>query len=129
MVIEKLWHYLLWAQTWVNIEDLIAFWLSLCFGSFILFLVCHDTAFSFSTRAMTRLADFRMHYNHMTFTPIAETFMLYCTIIVYCKNIYIYIYCRLIYVLSMLYVRLAIKVKVGILESFKVGWYPHKITG
>ena len=31
--------------------------------------------------------------------------------------------------LSMLYVRLTIKVKVGIPESFKVGWYPHKITG
>ena len=30
--------------------------------------------------------------------------------------------------LSMLYVRLTIKVKVGIPESFKVGWYPHKIT-
>ena len=30
----------------------------------------------------------------------------------------------------MLYVRLTIKVKVGIQEiSFKVGWYPHKITG
>ena len=31
--------------------------------------------------------------------------------------------------LSMLYVRLKIKGKVGIPESFKVGWYPHKITG
>ena len=31
--------------------------------------------------------------------------------------------------LSMLYVRLTIKVKVGIPESFKVGWYPKKITG
>ena len=29
---------------------------------------------------------------------------------------------------SMLYVRLTIKVKVGIPESLKVGWYPHKIT-
>ena len=38
-------------------------------------------------------------YNHVTFTPITKTFMLYC---------------RLIYMLSMLYVRLAIKVKVGI---------------
>ena len=38
------------------------------------------------------------HYNHMTFTPIAKNFMLYC---------------RLIYMLSMLYVRLKIKVKVG----------------
>ena len=41
----------------------------------------------------------------MTFTPIAKHFMLYC---------------RLIYMLSMLYVRLTIKVKVGIPESFKV---------
>ena len=53
------------------------------------------------------------HYNHVTFTPIAQNFMLYC---------------RLIYMLSMLYVRLTIKVKLGIPESFKVGWYPHKIT-
>ena len=53
------------------------------------------------------------HYNHVTFTPIAKHFMLYC---------------RLIYMLSMLYVRLTIKVKLGILQSFKVGWYPHKIT-
>ena len=29
----------------------------------------------------------------------------------------------------MLYVRLTIKVKVGIPACFKVGWYPHKITG
>ena len=50
----------------------------------------------------------------MTFTPIAKNFMLYC---------------RLINMLSMLYVRLTIKVKVAIPESFKVGWYPHKITG
>ena len=54
------------------------------------------------------------HYNQVTFTPIAKNLMLYC---------------RLIYMLSMLYVRLAIKVKVGVPESFKVGWYPHKITG
>ena len=31
--------------------------------------------------------------------------------------------------LSILCVRLAIKVKVGIPESFKVGWYPPKKTG
>ena len=45
------------------------------------------------------------------FSPIAENFMLYC---------------RLIYMLSILCVRLTIKVKVGIPESFKVGWYPPK---
>ena len=54
------------------------------------------------------------HYNHVTFTPIAKTFMLYC---------------RLIYRLSILCVRLTIKVKVGIPESFKVGWYRPKKTG
>ena len=54
------------------------------------------------------------HLHYVTFTPIAKNFMLYC---------------RLIYMLSMLYVRLTIKVKVGIPESFKVGWYLHKITG
>ena len=54
------------------------------------------------------------HYNHVTFTAIAKNFMLYC---------------RLIYMLSMLYVRLMIKVTVRIPQSVKVGWYPHKITG
>ena len=54
------------------------------------------------------------HYNHVTFTPIAKNCMLYC---------------RLIYMLSILCVRLTIKVKVGIPESFKVGWYPPKKTG
>ena len=54
------------------------------------------------------------HYNHVTFTPIAKNFMLNC---------------RLIYMLSILCVRLTIKVKVGIPESFKVGWYPPKKTG
>ena len=33
----------------------LVFWLSLCFGSFLLFLVCHDTTFLFSRRAMTAL--------------------------------------------------------------------------
>ena len=33
-------------------------------------------------------------------------------------------YCRLIYMLSILCVRPTIKEKVGIPESFKVGWYP-----
>ena len=39
------------------------------------------------------------------------------------------LYCRLIYMLSFLCVRLTIKVKVGIPESFKVGWYPLKKSG
>ena len=61
-------------------------------------------------------SDFKgaWHYNHVTFTPIAKNFMLYR---------------RLIYMLSILCVRLTIKVKVGIPESFKVGWYPLKKTG
>ena len=54
------------------------------------------------------------HCNHGTFTPIAKNFMSYC---------------RLIYMLSILCVRLTIKVKVGMPESFKVGWYPPKKTG
>ena len=54
------------------------------------------------------------HYNHVTFTPIAKMFLLYC---------------RLIYMLYILCVRLPIKVKVGIPESVKVGWYHQKITG
>ena len=54
------------------------------------------------------------HFNHVTFTSIAKNFMLYC---------------RLIYMLSILYVRLTIKLKVRIPESFKVGWYPYGKTG
>ena len=50
------------------------------------------------------------HYNQVTFTPIAQNFMLYC---------------RLIYMLSMLYV--TIKVKVGIPESRMVP--PQKKLG
>ena len=65
-------------------------------------------------KALKNFADLQgpkgaWHYNHVTFTPIAKNFMLYC---------------RLIYMLSILCVRLTIKVKVGIPESFKVGWYP-----
>ena len=39
------------------------------------------------------------------------------------------LYCRLIYMLSILCVIHTIKVKLGIPESFKVGWYPLKKTG
>ena len=39
------------------------------------------------------------------------------------------LYCRLIYMLSIQCVRLTIKVKVGIPESFKEGWYPPQKTG
>ena len=39
------------------------------------------------------------------------------------------LYCRLIYILSILCVRLTIKVRVGIPESLKVGWYPPKKLG
>ena len=73
-----------------------------------------------SHEKMPATADFRLrphrawHYNHVTFTPIAKNFMLYC---------------RLIYMLSILCVRLTIKVKVGIPESFKVGWCPPKKLG
>ena len=54
------------------------------------------------------------HYNHVTITPIAKN-LTSC--------------CRLIYMLSILCVTLTIKVKVGIPESIKVGWYPPKKTG
>ena len=54
------------------------------------------------------------HYNYVTFTPIAKNFIFYC---------------RLIYMLSILCVRLTIKVKVGIPERFKVGWYSPQKTG
>ena len=51
---------------------------------------------------------------HVTFTLIAQNFMLCC---------------RLMYILSIPCVRLTIKVKVGIPESCKVGWYPSKKLG
>ena len=54
------------------------------------------------------------HYNHVAFTPIAKNFMLYC---------------RLVYMLSIPCVRLMLQVKVGIPQSFKVGWYPPQKTG
>ena len=60
-------------------------------------------------RTLLHLRPFITFRPSTTFTPIAKNFMLYC---------------RLIYTLSILCVRLTIKVKVGIPESFKVGWYP-----
>ena len=39
----------------LHVHRSLAFWLSLSFGSFLLFLVCHDTEFLFSTRAVTAL--------------------------------------------------------------------------
>ena len=45
----------------------LAFWLSLCFGSFLLFLVCHDTAFLFSTRAVTTLGWLPNAHRDMAF--------------------------------------------------------------
>ena len=54
------------------------------------------------------------HCNHVTFTPIVKNFMSYC---------------RLIDMLSILCLRVTIKVMVGIPESFKVGWYRPKKTG
>ena len=54
------------------------------------------------------------HYNQVAFAPIAKKFLLHF---------------RLIHMLSSLCVRLTIELKVGIPESFKEGWYPHKITG
>ena len=42
-----------WKTLTLSSSYLLAFWLSLCFGSCLLFLVCHYTAFLFSTRAMT----------------------------------------------------------------------------
>ena len=49
------------------------------------------------------------HYNHVTFTPIAKNFILYC---------------RLIYMLSILCVRLTIKVKVGITRELQSRMVP-----
>ena len=54
------------------------------------------------------------HYNHVTFTPIVNNFMLYC---------------KLIYMLSMLYVFTYDQSKGGDTRELQLGWYPHKITG
>ena len=51
------------------------------------------------------------HYNHVTFTPIAKNVMLYC---------------RLIYMLSILCVRLTIKVKVRITRELQSRMVPPK---
>ena len=51
------------------------------------------------------------HYNHVTFTPIAKNVMLYC---------------RFIYMLSILCVRLTIKVKVGITRELQSRMVPPK---
>ena len=65
-------------------------------------------------RTLLHLRPFITFRPSTTFTPIAKNFMLYC---------------RLIYTLSILCVRLTIKVKVGIPDSLKVGWYLPKKTG
>ena len=53
-------------------------------------------------------------YNHVTFTPIAKNFILYC---------------RLIYMLSILCVKLTIKVKVGDTRELQSRLVPPKKTG
>ena len=82
-----------------------------CFENFWSLGRCFDLFVDKHKRAISLVKKWRVI--SVWFTLIAKNFMLYC---------------RLIYMLSMLYVRLTIKVKVGISESFKVGWYPHKIT-
>ena len=88
--------------------------LGLCDFGKTLFNARQECALYVAERFLRKRPEEAWHYNHVTFTPIAKNFMLCC---------------RLIYMLSMLYVGLMIKVKVGIPESFKVGWYPQKITG
>ena len=79
------------------------------------------------TKKIRQKQEFRLrpkgawHYNHVTFTPIAKIFFL--------SYLGYVVYCRLIFMLSILCVTLTIKVKVGIPESFKVRWYRQKITG
>ena len=51
------------------------------------------------------------HYNHVTLTPIAKNFMLYC---------------RLIYMLSMLYVRLTTKCKGGYTRELQIRMVPSQ---
>ena len=89
---------------------------SLSLYSILVQHACNDRAWLTSECSQILDSDLKgaWHYNNVTFTPIAKNFMLYC---------------RLIYMLSILCVILTIKVKVGIPESFKVGWYPPKKTG
>lgn len=59
MVVEKQWHYLLWAQTYKH-------WRFCALGTFYSVLVCYDTAFLFSTRAMTALGCLPIAHRDMT---------------------------------------------------------------
>ena len=61
-------------------------------------------------------SDFKgaWHYNHVKFTPIAKNIMLYC---------------RLIYMLSILFVRLTIKSKGGDTRELQSRTVPHQKTG
>ena len=55
----------------------LAFWLSLCFGNFLLFLVCHDTAFLFSTCAMTALGWLPNAHRDMNFGTVRQAIAWY----------------------------------------------------
>ena len=105
------------ANRWISRIGSLSFWWNPVQRKALMHTICSREIFNKQCRQQQNFdSDPKeaWHFNYVTFTPIAKHFMLYC---------------RLIYTLSMLYVRLTIKVNEGIPESFKVGWYPHKITG
>ena len=113
--LHKLWPK--FANRWISRIGSLRFWWNSVQRKALMRTICSREIFTKKCRQQQNFdSDPKeaWHYNHVIFTPIAKNFMLCC---------------RLIYTLSMLYVRLRIKVNEGIPESFKVGWYPHKITG
>ena len=99
---------------WISRIGSLRFWWNYVQRKALMYTMCSREIFTKKSRQQQIFdSDLKgaWHYNHVTFTPVAKNFMLYC---------------RLIYMLSILCVRLTIKVKVGIPESFKVGWYPPK---
>ena len=105
------------ANRWISRIGSLRFWWNSVQRKALMYTICSREIFTKKCRQRQNFySDPKeaWHYNHVTFSLIANNFMLYC---------------RLIYMLSILYVGLTIKVKVGIPESFKVGWYPNKITG
>ena len=112
---HKLWPK--FGQRWISRFGSLRFWWFSVQRKALIPTICSRAIFTNKCRQQQNFnSDSKeaWHYNHVTFTPMVKHFVLYC---------------RLIYMLSMLYVRLTIKLKVGIPERVKVGWYPHKIIG
>ena len=85
----------------------LAFWLSLCFGSFLLFLVCHDTAFLFSKREMTALGWLPNAHRDMIFGTVRQTIPWYIQVWLMIFNQFSSIFFLEFLILSMMNTQLA----------------------